>query len=87
MAPILERVAAAYEGSVDFAKVDTQSNPGIARDFNVRSIPTLLVLYQGRVVDVSVGLTSAEALHRMIRRALDQHEGVGLLAKLRRLWG
>ncbi len=87
MAPILEKVAMTYEDSVKFAKVDTQSNPKIARDLSVRSIPTLIVFYQGEVVDVSVGVTPSDSLHRMIRRVLDRHEGVGFLEKVRRLWG
>ena len=85
MAPILENVATAYQDSVKFAKVDTQSNPEIARALNIRSIPTLIVFHQGQVSDVSVGLTPADRLHRMIRRVLDTHEGVGFLQRMRRL--
>jgi hypothetical protein len=38
------------------------------------------------VFDVSIGVTPAHRLHRMIRRVLDKHEGVGFLEKLKRVW-
>jgi thioredoxin 1 len=86
MAPIFERVAKTYDGSVKFAKVNTQSTPQIARELNIRSIPTLIIFYRGEVFDVSIGLTSEDRLRKMIRRVLDKHEGVGFLEKAKRLW-
>jgi len=86
MGPILDDAAKAYKDSVMFAKVNTQSNPQIARDFNIRSIPTLIILYKGEVFDVSIGLTPDHRLHKMIKRVLDRHERVGFFGKIKRLW-
>ena len=86
MTPILEEVSKAYPGSVRFAKLETQSNAQIVQNLNIRSIPTLAVFYRGEVFDVSIGVTPADRLHKMIRRALDKHEGVGLLDKIKRRW-
>jgi len=86
MAPVLEAAAATYEDLVMFAKVNTESNAELARDLHIRSIPTLIVFHQGEVFDVSVGVTPAHRLHRMIRRVLDKHEGVGFFEKLKRLF-
>jgi thioredoxin 1 len=86
MTPILEEVSKAYPGSVRFAKLNTQSNVQIARNLNIRSIPALIIFYQGEVFDVSIGVTPAVRLHKMIRRVLDKHEGVGFLDKIKRLW-
>ncbi len=86
MTPILEEVSKAYPETVRFAKLNTQANVQIARNLNIRSIPALIVFYQGEVFDVSIGVTPANRLHKMIRRALDKHEGVGFFDKIKRLW-
>ena len=86
MTPVLDAAAATYENLVRFAKVNTEANPQLARDLNIRSIPTLVVFYQGEVFDVRIGVTPAHRLHRMIRRVLDKHEGVGFFDKLKRRW-
>jgi len=86
MTPILEQVSKSYPESVRFAKLNTQSNVQIARNLNIRSIPTLIIFYRGEVFDVSIGVTPADRLHKMIRRVLDKHEGVGFFDKIKRLW-
>jgi thioredoxin 1 len=86
MTPILEEVSKVYPDSVGFAKLNTQSNAQIARNLNIRSIPTLIIFYRGEVADVSIGVTPADRLHKMIRRVLDKHEGVGFFEKIKRLW-
>ena len=86
MTPILEDVSKTYQDSVGFAKLNTQSNAQIARNLNIRSIPTLVIFYRGEVADVSIGVTPADRLHKMIRRVLDKHEGVGFFDKVKRLW-
>jgi thioredoxin 1 len=86
MTPILEEVSGSYQGSVGFAKLNTQANAQIARNLNIRSIPTLIIFYRGEVFDVSIGVTPADRLHKMIRRVLDKHEGVGFFEKVKRLW-
>ena len=86
MTPVLETASATYKDLVRFAKVNTESNPQLARDLNIRSIPTLIIFYQGEVFDVSVGVTPAHRLHRMIRGILDKHEGVGVFEKLKRFF-
>jgi thioredoxin-like negative regulator of GroEL len=86
MTPIFEEAAEAYENSVKFVKVNTQANPQIMEQLNIRNIPTLVVFYRGEVFDVRVGVTPKPALQKMLRRVLDKHEGVGLVDKVRRLW-
>lgn len=68
MAPILDRVAAAYKGRARIAKVDVDENQGLAAKFGIMSIPTLLVFKDGQVVEQTVGTTSEENLSRMIDR-------------------
>jgi thioredoxin 1 len=53
--PIIEEMAAEYSGKAVIGKVDVDSNSGISSQFNVRSIPTILFIKNGEVVDKSVG--------------------------------
>jgi thioredoxin 1 len=53
--PIIEEMATEYSGKAVIGKVDVDSNSGISSQFNVRSIPTILFIKNGKVVDKSVG--------------------------------
>lgn len=53
--PIIEEMANEYNGKAVIGKVDVDSNSGISSQFNVRSIPTILFIKNGEVVDKSVG--------------------------------
>ena len=55
IAPVLEQVAAASEGRVILMKVNVDENPGLAARYGIRSIPTVLFVKQGTVVDRIVG--------------------------------
>lgn len=48
MAPEFEAAAAELEPQMRLAKVDTQSQPTLGQQYNVRSIPTMVLLHQGR---------------------------------------
>jgi len=55
IAPILEQIAEASEGRVTLLKVNVDENPGLAARYGIRSIPTILFVKQGTVVDRIVG--------------------------------
>ncbi len=55
VAPVLEEIAAEKAGSLTVAKVDVDANPGTARDFQVVSIPTLILFKDGQPVKRIVG--------------------------------
>ena len=55
IAPIIEEIARDYEGKVKVGKVDVDQNQNSAMKFGVRSIPTLLILKNGEVVNQIVG--------------------------------
>ncbi len=55
-------MAKEYEGRALVAKVDVDNNPEISFKYSVRSIPTVLFLKDGQVVDKQVGATSKKVL-------------------------
>ncbi|MFZ5432287.1 MAG: thioredoxin [Calditrichota bacterium] len=66
IAPFLEELAGEYDGKVAFAKVDVDSNPGVAMQFGVRSIPTLLFFKNGKLVDQQIGALPKHALKQRV---------------------
>src|SRR5262245_14013874 len=56
IAPVLQALAAEWAGRVRIAKLNVDDNPATAARFDVRSIPTLLVLEGGREVDRMIGV-------------------------------
>lgn len=53
--PIVEKLAAEYNGKLKVAKCDVDSNQQIALEFGIRSIPTLLIFKNGKVVEQIIG--------------------------------
>jgi thioredoxin 1 len=72
LAPTFEKLAESYGHAVTFAKVNVDEVPEIAEKYAIRSIPTLLLLREGQVVERLVGVRSQQELARV----LDQHAGV-----------
>ncbi|MDA0747696.1 MAG: thioredoxin [bacterium] len=55
VAPIVDELAAEYDGRIKVGKVDVDSEQKIASDFGIRSIPTLLIFKDGKQADQIVG--------------------------------
>ena len=66
IAPVIDELAGQMAGRVRFAKVNVDENPATASRFNVRSIPTLLVLKGGREVDRIVGVEPKSEIARRL---------------------
>ena len=70
VAPVLEEIAAEKAGSLTVAKVDVDANPATARDFQVVSIPTLILFKDGQPVKRIVGAKGKAALLRELADVL-----------------
>lgn len=68
--PIIEELASDYEDKATVGKVNVDDNPEISMKFGIRSIPTILILKNGEVVDKQVGVTTKKALADKIEKAL-----------------
>ena len=64
--PVVEELAGEYEGKAIIGKIDVDANPGISAKFGIRSIPTLLVLKNGQIVEKQVGAVPKSVLAQKI---------------------
>lgn len=62
LAPIVDEIAEEYDGKALVCKVDVDEAPGIATEFRVRNVPTVLFIKGGVAVDKSVGLVNKATL-------------------------
>jgi thioredoxin len=64
--PILEAVASEYAGKVDIVKLNVDQDAALSAQYNVRSIPTLILFKGGKPVNVQVGVSSARQLKTIL---------------------
>ena len=62
LSPIIDELAGEYAGRVKIAKLDVDSEPGLAGQYNVLSIPMVALFKDGEVVERSVGLKPKDRL-------------------------
>ncbi|MGH3794854.1 MAG: thioredoxin [Pseudonocardiaceae bacterium] len=62
VAPVLDEIASEHAGKITIAKLDVDQNPSTSRDYQIMSIPTLLLFSEGKVVKQIVGAKPKAAL-------------------------
>lgn len=62
MAPLIDKLAAEYEGKVKIGKCNVDDNMSIAEKLNISSIPNMKIFVRGAVEESIVGVTSESAL-------------------------
>ncbi len=70
VAPILETLSRELAGTIKVVKVDVDQSPVIAQRYQARSIPMMLVMDGGKVVDTVIGAQPKPALRKRIDAAL-----------------
>jgi putative thioredoxin len=86
LSPILERLIEEAKGTLRLAKVDVDKNPNLARQFNVRSIPTVKAFIDGQVAGEFAGAQPEGRVREFISKLtppspvdLDIEKGLGML--------
>ena len=62
IAPFVAELAGEYEGKAKIGKVDVDNNPNISTTYGIRSIPTILIFRDGKIVDQIIGAVPKQAL-------------------------
>jgi len=71
IAPMLEKILKENAGKLIVAKVNTDENSEWAQKYNVQGIPTLLFVYDGKIVHRQVGLLSEKMLREVVGQFLE----------------
>ena len=64
--PVIEELSDELEGAAVIAKLNVDENPELASQFSVMSIPTLVIIKDGKVVDRKTGVTPKATLLSML---------------------
>jgi thioredoxin 1 len=70
IAPVVEQLAGEYAGKVKVVKVNIDENPKTPTQYDVRSIPTLLMFKDGKVVGQIVGAVPKPKIEELVKKAL-----------------
>jgi thioredoxin len=71
VAPILDKLAGEFAGQVRIVKVDTDKNPGLSQAFQIRSIPSIAIFKQGKMIFMQPGALPEPAFRDLIQQAID----------------
>lgn len=67
LAPVVEELAAEYDGKIKVGKVNVDEENALANMFRIESIPTLLLFKNGKVADTSIGYRPKEEIEKMLK--------------------
>ena len=70
MGPVIAQIASEYDGKLKVGKVNVDDEPELASKYNVMSIPMMVIIKNGEVVDKTVGAVSKTKLTEMIGKVL-----------------
>ena len=69
--PLIEELSHEFEGKATVGKLNVDNNPNVSMKYGVRSIPTILFIKDGEVVDKQVGVTTKQALTTKLQSLLN----------------
>lgn len=68
--PVIEELATEYAGKVNIGKVNVDVNPNLSMNFGITSIPAILFVKGGQVVDKQIGAVPKSVLDKKIQSHL-----------------
>lgn len=70
LAPVMDTVSEELAGKVNFFNIDVDENPDLAQQFGISNIPAVVLLKNGKAVDMTVGFQPKENITRFISAQL-----------------
>ncbi len=70
LAPAIEKLAAKYEGTIKFGKVNVDENQSTAGTYAIQSIPTVLLFQNGQVVDRLIGVRPIQQYEQVLAKVV-----------------
>jgi len=72
IAPIIDEIANEYEGKVKIGKLDVDNNQEVSIKYGIRSIPTLLIFKDGKIVDTILGAVPKSHITEKLKAYIGQ---------------
>lgn len=70
LAPVIEELAADYSGKLKVGKINVDEENALAAQFGIASIPTVVIIKDGKIANTSVGFVPKKELEQMINESL-----------------
>lgn len=70
ISPVIEELAHEYAGKIKLVKVNVDDNPGVAAQYGIRAIPTLIFFKDGKLVNQITGAVSKASLDQALQKLL-----------------
>ena len=70
LAPILEQLKNEYDGKATILKVDVDENPDLASQYDIRSVPTLMVFKNGNIIQTVKGFPGKAKVEDLLKSSL-----------------
>ena len=70
LAPVVDQLAAKFDGSATIGKLDVDANPEAAKRYGITSIPTILIFKNGEVVNQLIGVRSVQEYEQILNETL-----------------
>ncbi len=71
VAPVLEKLADDYKDKIKVAKVDVDQEGDLASQYNIVSIPSILLFHEGKMVKQQIGAVPRKTLEEMIKEYIE----------------
>jgi thioredoxin 1 len=71
IAPLIDELAAEYGGKIKAYKLNTDESPGVATEYGIRSIPTVMIFKDGEKKDVVIGAVPKSTLVQTLEKYID----------------
>lgn len=70
IAPVIERIAEKFDGRIKVGKVNVDEEPEISLEYNIVSIPTVMIFKNGEEVSKSIGYSDEAEIEQLVLQAI-----------------
>ena len=70
LSPILEQLKEEYDGKATILKIDVDENPNLASEYDIRSVPTLMVFKNGNLIQTVKGFPGKSKVEELLKDSL-----------------